>query len=93
MFLGGLKVPYFKAIRKRFVMAESDLNINSIKISAGFRLNFEGALSPVDQWTRILHPNIIAVKEAFTTKDFGDSCTFANFCILGDSDVFTDKWQ
>lgn len=47
---------------------------NSLRSTKGFRLNFEAALSTVDQWTRIAHPNIVAVKEAFTTRDFGDSC-------------------
>ncbi|KAG8874967.1 PAB-dependent poly(A)-specific ribonuclease subunit 3 [Tulasnella sp. 331] len=57
----------YKAVNK------NDGNVYVLRRIEGFRLNFEATLSTVDQWTRILHPNLITVKEAFTTRDFGDS--------------------
>jgi PAB-dependent poly(A)-specific ribonuclease subunit 3 len=41
----------------------------------GFRLPSEAAFSAVEKWRRIHHPNIVTVREAFTTRGFGDSCT------------------
>ncbi|KAG8993561.1 PAB-dependent poly(A)-specific ribonuclease subunit 3 [Tulasnella sp. JGI-2019a] len=42
-----------------------------VRIEA-FRFNFEAALDTIDDWSRLRHPNVITVKEAFTTGDFGD---------------------
>jgi PAB-dependent poly(A)-specific ribonuclease subunit 3 len=39
-------------------------------------LSSEAAFSAVEKWRRIQHPNIVTVREAFTTRGFGDSCTF-----------------
>ncbi|KAI9351675.1 kinase-like domain-containing protein [Pilaira anomala] len=39
----------------------------------GFRLVNEKAMSIVKQWRRIKHANIVAIREAFTTRAFGDS--------------------
>ncbi|KAL8291391.1 hypothetical protein RQP46_002369 [Phenoliferia psychrophenolica] len=38
----------------------------------GFRLQHEAAISVVDKWTRVRHPGLVAVREAFTTRAFGD---------------------
>ncbi|KAJ3336479.1 PAB-dependent poly(A)-specific ribonuclease subunit 3 [Gonapodya sp. JEL0774] len=38
----------------------------------GFRLMNEMAMSTIDPWRRLRHVNIVAVREAFTTKTFGD---------------------
>lgn len=40
----------------------------------GFRLVNEKAMSIVKQWRKIKHANIVTVREAFTTRAFGDSC-------------------
>jgi len=40
----------------------------------GFRLTHESAMAVVEKWRRIRHPNIVSVREAFTTKAFGDAC-------------------
>ncbi len=40
----------------------------------GFRLGNQLAMGAVEAWRRINHPNIITLREAFTTKQFGDSC-------------------
>ncbi|GAA6060894.1 hypothetical protein JCM10212_000177 [Sporobolomyces blumeae] len=38
----------------------------------GFRLQHEAAIAAVDKWTRVRHPGLISVREAFTTRAFGD---------------------
>ncbi|KAI9143254.1 hypothetical protein BKA69DRAFT_1133639 [Paraphysoderma sedebokerense] len=38
----------------------------------GFRLLNETAMTSLDPWRRIRHPSIVNVREAFTTKAFGD---------------------
>ncbi|KXS11673.1 hypothetical protein M427DRAFT_102239, partial [Gonapodya prolifera JEL478] len=38
----------------------------------GFRLMNEMAMSTIDPWRRLRHVNIVSVREAFTTKAFGD---------------------
>ena len=40
-----------------------------------YRLTQQSAFAPIDVWSQIQHPNIIAVREAFTTRSFGDNCT------------------
>ncbi|KAI8644265.1 hypothetical protein BD408DRAFT_441906 [Parasitella parasitica] len=39
----------------------------------GFRLVNEQAMSIVKQWRKIRHANIVSIREAFTTRAFGDS--------------------
>lgn len=39
-----------------------------------FRLPSVDAFTSIEAWRRIKHPNIVSVKEAFTTRAFGDSC-------------------
>ncbi len=39
-----------------------------------FRLMHQAAFQPIEQWSRLRHPNIVAVHEAFTTRSFGDNC-------------------
>ncbi len=43
----------------------------------GFKLGKEAAFSALDQWRRIRHPNIVSVREAFTTRLFNDSCEWS----------------
>ncbi|GAA5930853.1 PAN-complex poly(A)-binding subunit PAN3 [Sporobolomyces koalae] len=38
----------------------------------GFRLAHEQAIAAVDKWTRVRHPGLVSVREAFTTRAFGD---------------------
>lgn len=40
----------------------------------GFRLVNELAMQVVEAWRRIRHCNIVSIREAFTTRAFGDSC-------------------
>lgn len=39
----------------------------------GFKLAKEAAFGVLDKWRRIRHPNIVSVREAFTTRLFSDS--------------------
>ncbi|TFY83968.1 hypothetical protein EWM64_g28 [Hericium alpestre] len=38
-----------------------------------YRLMHQAAFTAIEQWSRIRHPNIVSVQEAFTTRAFGDS--------------------
>jgi len=40
----------------------------------GFRLTQESAFAAVETWNKIKHPHIAALREAFTTRAFGDYC-------------------
>lgn len=39
-----------------------------------FRLTQQVAFAPIEAWQQIVHPNIVAVKEAFTSRAFNDDC-------------------
>jgi len=39
-----------------------------------FRLTQQAAFGPIESWSNIQHPNIVPVREAFTTKSFNDNC-------------------
>lgn len=34
----------------------------------------QGAFSAIEAWSRVQHPNIVQVREAFTTRAFNDNC-------------------
>ena len=36
------------------------------------RLSSEKAISAIDRWTELQHPNVVSLREAFTTHAFGD---------------------
>ncbi|KAF7320832.1 PAN2-PAN3 deadenylation complex subunit PAN3 [Mycena chlorophos] len=38
-----------------------------------FRMNNQGAFSAIETWSKLRHPGIVSVQEAFTTHAFGDS--------------------
>ncbi|KAI0045167.1 hypothetical protein FA95DRAFT_1561372 [Auriscalpium vulgare] len=38
-----------------------------------YRLAHQAAFSAIEQWSRIQHPNIVQVHEAFTSRSFGDN--------------------
>ncbi len=41
---------------------------------AGYKLVNEAAFGAIDTWRRMRHPNIVSLREAFTTKAFNDNC-------------------
>lgn len=38
-----------------------------------FRLTHQSAFAPIEVWSNLHHPNIVSVKEAFTTRSFSDN--------------------
>lgn len=52
---------------------ELDGNTYVLRRIEGIVLSNEAAMSSVDTWRRIHHPNIVQLKEAFTTKAFNDN--------------------
>ncbi len=47
-----------------------------------FRLMQEAAFTPIEAWSRIRHPTIVYVREAFTTRAFGDNCAHERITYL-----------
>lgn len=47
-----------------------------------YRLTQQSAFAPIEVWSQMQHPNIIAVREAFTTRSFGDNCTQRNLLLI-----------
>lgn len=45
----------------------------------GFRLVNEQAMTIIKKWRAIKHANIVSIREAFTTRAFGDSCKILQF--------------
>jgi len=43
---------------------------------AGFRLVNTKCMSDIELWKKILHPNLVHLREVFTTKAFGDNCMY-----------------
>jgi len=33
-------------------------------------------MSDIELWKKILHPNLVHLREVFTTKAFGDNCMY-----------------
>ncbi len=46
---------------------------------AGYKLSSEAAFGAIDIWRRMRHPNIVGLREAFTSKAFGDNCACKRF--------------
>ncbi|KLO17740.1 hypothetical protein SCHPADRAFT_820906 [Schizopora paradoxa] len=57
-----------------------------------FRLASEAGFSPVEQWSRIRHPAIIYVREAFTTRAFGDNSLVVVHDYYPDAQSLTDLY-
>ncbi|GJN93868.1 hypothetical protein Rhopal_006927-T1 [Rhodotorula paludigena] len=51
---------------------ESEGRCYMLRRIEGFRLQHEAAISAVEKWTRVRHPGLVGVREAFTTRSFGD---------------------
>ena len=39
-------------------------------------MNSQSAFGNIEAWSRIKHPNLVGIKEAFTTRAFNDDCEF-----------------
>jgi len=55
--------------------------------AAGFRLPHESVLAPIEAWSKIIHPNIVHVREAYTTRAFNDNCQPRLFAQLSTCDT------
>ena len=42
----------------------------------GIRLSSHAAFDPIEKWTKVRHPGIVPLKEAFTTRGFKDDCKY-----------------
>lgn len=65
-------------------------------MSAGFRLVNTKCMMLVDMWKKIQHSNAVTLREVFTTKAFGDHCTYsARLCLQPVTDIiqFTVKFD
>ena len=47
---------------------------NQSALCQDFRLMQQAAFAPIEAWSNIQHPNIVTIREAFTTKSFDDNC-------------------
>ncbi|WVF69621.1 hypothetical protein IAT40_004399 [Kwoniella sp. CBS 6097] len=59
--------PVYKAV------SSVDGNVYCLRRIEGFKLVNEAAFGAVDTWRRMRHPNIVGLREAFTTKTFNDN--------------------
>ena len=53
-----------------------------VYIYPDFRLMQQTAFTSIEAWSRIRHPNIISVREAFTTRAFADNCMYKQYSTL-----------
>ncbi|KAG8934285.1 PAB-dependent poly(A)-specific ribonuclease subunit 3 [Tulasnella sp. 419] len=65
-WFGGWSSTVYKAVSK------DDGRAFCLRRVEGFRTVNQAAFTAIDGWTKFRHPNIVAVIEAFTTKEFGD---------------------
>jgi len=49
---------------------------------AAFRLVNTKCMTDIELWKKILHPNLVHLREVFTTKAFGDNCTYLLLTVL-----------
>lgn len=40
----------------------------------GYRLTNPESIMLIEKWSHVIHPSIVGVREAFTTRAFGDHC-------------------
>ncbi|TYJ55485.1 hypothetical protein B9479_003875 [Cryptococcus floricola] len=63
----GLSAPVYRAT------SEVDGSTYCLRRLEGYKLVSEMAFGAIDTWRRMRHPNIVGLREAFTTKGFGDN--------------------
>ncbi|WWD07489.1 hypothetical protein V865_005590 [Kwoniella europaea PYCC6329] len=59
--------PVYKAV------SSVDGNVYTLRRIEGYKLVNENAFGAIDTWRRMRHPNIVGLREAFTTKAFNDN--------------------
>ncbi|KAG8908956.1 PAB-dependent poly(A)-specific ribonuclease subunit 3 [Tulasnella sp. 403] len=66
LLFGGWPTSVYKAINRQ------DGNTYALLRIEGYRLLHDDAFHTMEKWRQIQHPNVVTVKEAFTTRQFGD---------------------
>lgn len=51
----------------------------SIVFSADFRVNAMKQLSLADNWKKLMHVNVVQLRDVIQTRQFGDHCKFFTF--------------
>ncbi|EJD41089.1 hypothetical protein AURDEDRAFT_115616 [Auricularia subglabra TFB-10046 SS5] len=57
-----------------------------------YRLTHEQAFSALEPWTHIRHPNIVSVREGFTTRAFNDDSLVVVYDFHADSQTLAEKY-
>ncbi|KAH7882225.1 hypothetical protein F5I97DRAFT_1817773 [Phlebopus sp. FC_14] len=57
-----------------------------------FRLMHQAAFGAIESWSRIQHPNIVRVREAFTTRAFNDNSLVVSYDFHPNSQTLSDRY-
>ncbi|ORY21333.1 kinase-like domain-containing protein [Naematelia encephala] len=68
-----------------------DGNVYALRRIEGFKLVNEQAFGAIDTWRRLRHPNIVGLREAFTTKAFNDNSLVLVYDYHPDSTTLLDE--
>lgn len=63
----GHPAPVYRAV------SSVDGNVYALRRIEGYKLVNEAAFGAIDTWRRTRHPNVVSLREAFTTKAFNDN--------------------
>ncbi|KAL0952373.1 hypothetical protein HGRIS_006650 [Hohenbuehelia grisea] len=55
-----------------------------------FRVTQSVAFAPIEAWTKLRHPNIVSIKEAFTSRAFGDNSLFVAYAYHANAKTLAD---
>ncbi|KAH7100486.1 hypothetical protein BKA62DRAFT_619997, partial [Auriculariales sp. MPI-PUGE-AT-0066] len=59
----------------------------------GYRLTHEAAFTALEPWTRIHHPNIVSIREGFTTRAFNDESLVLVYDHHADSQTLFERFM
>ncbi|RSH92338.1 PAB-dependent poly(A)-specific ribonuclease subunit 3 [Saitozyma podzolica] len=81
----GHPAPVYRAV------STVDGNVYCLRRIEGFKLVSETAFQAIDNWRRMRHPNIVGLREAFTTKAFNDNSLILVYDFHPDSTTVYDE--
>ncbi|KAK1921730.1 poly(A)-specific ribonuclease [Papiliotrema laurentii] len=81
----GHPAPIYKAT------SSVDGNVYALRRIEGYKLVNEQAFGALDTWRRMRHPNIVGLREAFTTKAFNDNSLIVVYDYHPDSTTVWDE--
>ncbi|EIW71105.1 hypothetical protein TREMEDRAFT_37565 [Tremella mesenterica DSM 1558] len=81
----GYPSPIYKAI------SSVDGNVYALRRIAGYKVTSEQAFSTVERWQRLRHPNVVCLREAFTTKVFDDDSLIMVYDYHPESNTMYDE--